>query len=490
MLQLPLPAFGAGDSQLRKWHEGPIRYIAVKDEVQEYKRLESDSARALFIERFWRRRDPTPDTLTNEYRQLFWERVQQANASFLDSTKPGWMTDRGKIWILYGPPTDIEDDPTLKTDGLPAAGVGLIRWIYEGRPGQRMDVNPIVVVPFVRDSGGEYRVSYDPELSSVFFDSDPYRKEWGSGIDRYLDMMNAQPRSQLSVMLDLGRMQEVPPQEQILLDRVETMEAYQTRPTVGRVDRYYNVDERELTVVLTLDLSETGEGEKPAIVARFVPLDATRQPRLLGEDSFRITEVGEKRLAQGRLALEPGDYTITAMVADPVKVETGLYRGNVKVPAPVERFRFSDVTWALELESLRYASLASHSEPYHVGPFRVVPSFDDVFRRGESIKLFFEIYSAVFPVSVSYQLQGREDDGSWVSLGRPSTLTQEAGAVGWELPTSPRWPLGQYRVVVEATDAEGKLIGREVPFTLIEADPPAPETASPVPGADSGTGAP
>ena len=109
LLQLPLPLFAAGDSELRKWHEGPIRYIAVKEEVQEYKRLEGDSARALFIERFWRRRDPTPDTLTNEYRQLFWERVQQANASFLDSTKPGWMTDRGKIWILYGRPDTIDN---------------------------------------------------------------------------------------------------------------------------------------------------------------------------------------------------------------------------------------------------------------------------------------------------------------------------------------------------------------------------------------------
>jgi len=470
---LQLPLLAAGDNELRKWTDGPIRYIAVKEEVKEYKQLESDAARALYIERFWRRRDPTPDTLTNEYRQLFWERVQQANASFLDSTKPGWMTDRGKIWILYGPPTEIDDDPTLKTDGLPAAGVGLIRWIYEGRPGQRMDVNPIVVVPFVRDSGGEYRVSYDPELSSVFFDSDPYRKEWSSGIDRFLDMMGAQSHSELSVMLDLGRMQEVPPQEQILLERVETMEAYQTVPVEGRVDRYYDADEHEQTVVLTLDISNAGQGEKPAILARFAPLDATQRPRLLGEDSFRVVEVGETRLAQGRLALAPGDYTITAMVADPIKVETGLFRGNLKVPDPVERFRFSDVTWALELESLRYASLASHSEPYHVGPFRVVPKLDDRFRRGESLKLFFEIYAANFPVTVTYQLQGREVDGRWISLGQPSTLTQEAGAVGWELPTSPRWPLGDYRVNVEARDADGRLISREVPFQLLEAEAPA-----------------
>ena len=107
----------AKSGDLKKWVEGPIRYISKKEEIKQFKSLDTDEGRAVFVERFWRRRDPSPGTLTNEYRQLFWRRVQEANNSFVDSTKPGWMTDRGKIWILYGPPTEIDSDPTLKTDG-------------------------------------------------------------------------------------------------------------------------------------------------------------------------------------------------------------------------------------------------------------------------------------------------------------------------------------------------------------------------------------
>jgi len=466
----PSPA-QENDADLEDWVNGPIRYIALKAEMQAFRALETDPARALFIERFWARRDPTPETLTNEYRQLFWERVQQANANFIDSPKPGWMTDRGKIHILYGPPTEIQEDLHLATDGLPAAGRGVIRWIYEGRPGQRMDVAPVVVVPFVRDAGGEYRVSYDPDLSSVFFDANAIREDQDRTTDKFLDIMGAQPVSSLSVMLDLGRMQEVPPQEQVLLERVETMEAYDTYPVRSRVDRYTYPGRNGNLTVLTLDIADTAAGEKPAIIARFAPHDATRQPRLLGEDSFRVWESDGIRVAQGRISLDPGSYTLTLLVADPIKVRTGLSKIGVEIPDGSGRFRFSDVAWASTLESLQYASLASHDEPYLVGPFRVVPRLDAAHRRGETLKLFFEVYDGAPPLRISYQLEGQEQDGRWVPLGQPSISEQEGPALAWELPTTRAWPLGRYRVRIEVTDAEGRLISRQVPFTLEEAEP-------------------
>jgi len=458
---------GETGADLKAWIDGPIRYIALKAEMQAFRDLDDDAARALFIERFWARRDPTPETLTNEYRQLFWERVQQANTLFMDSPRPGWMTDRGKIHILYGPPTEILDDPHLATEGLPAAGRGVIRWTYEGRPGHRMDVAPVVVVAFVRDAGGEYRVSYDPDLTSVFFDANAIRENANSEVERFLDMMGAQPTSSLAVMLDLGRMQEVPPQEQVLLERVETMEAYEAYVVHCRVDRYAQPDRERTLAALTVDISDTAPGEKPAIIARFTPFDATRQPRLLGEESFRVWETEASRVAQARIWLDPGAYNMTVLVADPIRVRTGLSKTTVEIPEVVERFRLSDVVWASTLESLDYASMASHDEPYLVGPFRVVPRLDEAYRRGETLRLFFEVYGASFPLNVTYQLQGKEQDGEWVDLGRPSVTEQEATALGWELPTTRAWPLGEYRVRIEVRDADGRLLSRQAPFTLV-----------------------
>ena len=78
-------------------------------------------------------------------------------------------------------------------------------------------------------------------------------------------------------MLDLGRMQEVPPQEQVLLESVETSEAYKTHPIEVQVQRYWHPRKQRTVVVVTLDVTDESVGEKSAIVARFAPLDATER---------------------------------------------------------------------------------------------------------------------------------------------------------------------------------------------------------------------
>ena len=62
--------------------------------------------------------------------------------------------------------------------------------------------------------------------------------------------------------------------------------------------------------------------------------------------------------------------------------------------------------------------------------------------------------------------RGRDDDGRWVSIGDPSSSEQSHRSQAWELPTSARWPVGEYRVRIEVMDAEGRLITAQAPFTL------------------------
>jgi GWxTD domain-containing protein len=469
-----LPALAHVEApDLEDWPEGPVRYIAEPEEIKAFRKLDTDAERALFIERFWSWRDPTPETLANEYRQMFWERVRDANRLFLDSHRPGWRTDRGKIYVLYGPPTTIEDRPDLDTGGLPAAGVGLIRWIYEGRPGGRADLNPVVVVPFVRDGGGEYRVSYDPDLASVFFDEQTVRNRGQQlPIHGMIEALGGPRQSELSVMLDLGRMQEVPPQSRILLERIETLEAYGARELAVAIGRYRHPEKPGVATVVTVDASHVVSGD-PAVIARFVPLDATRQVRMLGEDSFRVLDVGGRRLAQGRLVLEPGEYELTVMAVDPATALTAAHHGRLSASVGTAgELQLSDVVLAEQLESIDYAALASYDEPYQVGPFRVVPRLDRTVRRGEPVKLFYEIYGGKPPLRVSYQLEGRDDDGSWVALGRPSTGEQKLASQAWELPTSPQWPLGEYRVRISIEDGRGSRVEVETPFRLENAESP------------------
>lgn len=84
-----------------------MRWIISDEELKAFKQLSSDQERDQFIEAFWRRRDPTPDTMENEYREQHYRRIVFANEQF-GSFIPGWRTHRGRLYIMYGPPEDIE----------------------------------------------------------------------------------------------------------------------------------------------------------------------------------------------------------------------------------------------------------------------------------------------------------------------------------------------------------------------------------------------
>jgi GWxTD domain-containing protein len=463
MLQ-PIEYASQGSNDLARWWEGPIHYIAEKSEVKTFRGLGSDEDRALYVERFWARRDPTPGTITNEYRQLFWERVRDANDLFLDSHREGWRTDRGKIYVLYGPPTTIEDYIHLKSGGNMSTSPGILRWLYEGRPGGRTDVNPIVVVAFER-KGNEYKLSIDPKLNSVFFDQLAIEEETPS--QRIAERMFSTPKhSELSVMLDLGKMQEVPPQAQVILERVETIEAYRTRPVVAEVDRYSHPRRPGTIAVVTVDVTDDTPEVNPAIIARFAPHDATLETRLLGEDSFRFQPSEGRRLAQGRLLLDPGTYDVTIMVVDPMTALPGMARETIRTSDASEQMRFSDILWARELEPLRYSGLASHDEPFQVGPFRVVPRLDDAFCPGDVLRLFYEIYGGAAPYRITYTLEGLKAEDEWTALGRPSERVQQVAAQGWTLPTTDAWPVGAYRISIHVEDAEARSMTAQMPFSL------------------------
>ena len=94
----------------KDWLEKDVAYIITDEERKAFKKLTSDEERENFIEEFWRRRDPDPDTDENEYKEEYYERVAYANEHFASGI-PGWKTDRGRIWIMYGKPDERETHP-------------------------------------------------------------------------------------------------------------------------------------------------------------------------------------------------------------------------------------------------------------------------------------------------------------------------------------------------------------------------------------------
>src|SRR4030095_805967 len=86
---------------LKKWIDEDVAYIITNEERAAWKGFKTDEEREQFIESFWLRRDPTPDTIDNEYKDDHYERIAYANEHFASGI-PGWRTDRGRIYVMYG----------------------------------------------------------------------------------------------------------------------------------------------------------------------------------------------------------------------------------------------------------------------------------------------------------------------------------------------------------------------------------------------------
>jgi GWxTD domain-containing protein len=95
----------------QKWLDEDVRWIITDEEREAFKALSNDEERDAFIEQFWLRRDPTPDTVENEYKEEHYRRIAYANEHFAAGI-PGWKTDRGRIYIMFGPPDQIESHPS------------------------------------------------------------------------------------------------------------------------------------------------------------------------------------------------------------------------------------------------------------------------------------------------------------------------------------------------------------------------------------------
>ncbi|MGA7339878.1 MAG: GWxTD domain-containing protein [Terracidiphilus sp.] len=95
----------------KTWLNEEVPYIITDEERKAFMSLSNDEERDAFIEAFWQRRNPNPDSPENEFREEHYRRIAYANEHFA-AGKPGWKTDRGHIYIAFGPPDDIDSHPS------------------------------------------------------------------------------------------------------------------------------------------------------------------------------------------------------------------------------------------------------------------------------------------------------------------------------------------------------------------------------------------
>ena len=160
------------ESPYKQWINGPIGYLITPEERAAFRKLTTDDERDQFIEEFWRRRNPSPGSPENGFKEEVYRRIAYANEHF-SSGVPGWRTDRGHIYIMYGPPDEKTTHPSGGTyvanpNELPYTGIGAANtmttypfedWTYRYIPGIGENVELEFVDPTMT---GEYHLTMNP----------------------------------------------------------------------------------------------------------------------------------------------------------------------------------------------------------------------------------------------------------------------------------------------------------------------------------------
>src|SRR5271155_5052614 len=153
------------DSQYKKWLNEDVIYIITNEERSAFVHLQTNEEREQFIEAFWQRRNPDPDSPENTFKEEHYRRIAYTNEHFASGI-PGWQTDRGRIYLMWGPADEVDPQPSGGSwEGPPNEGGGetftyhFEDWRYRYLEGLGENVEIEFVDPTMT---GEYHLTMDP----------------------------------------------------------------------------------------------------------------------------------------------------------------------------------------------------------------------------------------------------------------------------------------------------------------------------------------
>ena len=490
----------------KRWLNNDVDYIITKEERDAFKRLTTDEERENFIENFWRRRDPDPDTEENEYREEYYERIAYANEKFTSGI-PGWKTDRGRIYITWGKPDSVESHPSGGSYDRPSyeGGGSTSTYPFEIWFYRHLDnVGDGIEIEFVDPTGSdEYRIARSPN------EKDALLYVPGAGLtmseqlglsnkaDRITGIANGsyygtraqdQPFERLTRIADLER----PPQ--VKFSDLQT--SLSDSPVIDknplgfdlRVDFFRQSEDRVIATFTvqadnkSLAFKGDGSGISTATINVFGKITAVSGKRSgIFEDSVTASATSDelnevktrKSVYQQAIALPPGTYKVDVVVRDVESGNKGIVNQGFTVPRyDDKKLSTSSMILATKLRSTDDRDIGGR---FVIGGAKVIPNLDGVFRRGQDIGVYLQVYNAGIDqttlkpaVDVSYVLtkDGKEilkQPEDWSGLSDSSQRLTLARL----LPTT-TLDIGEYEIKVITKDrtSVGQVIENKGKFTI------------------------
>ena len=417
-------------SVYKKWLDEDVLYIITDDERKAFKALKTDEERDQFIEQFWLRRDPDPDTPENEYIDQYYERIQYANEKFTSGI-PGWRTDRGRIYVTFGKPDEIESHPSGGTYDRPSYEGGgstttypFETWWYRYIEGIGSDVE----IEFVDPSGsGEYRIARSPDEKDALL----YVPGAGLTLAEQLGMSNKadriggyagqagqrgqlfgmrakdQPFERLQLLADLQRAPATKfPDLRVKAELPEI--ASDILPFSVRTD-FFRLGNETVATSFTIqfdhgDLSFKNQGGIYSAQVNMYAKLTSLSGRSAGsfEDTVQTGRFSEEQLPQAQaqksvyqknVALPPGRYKLDVVARDITSGKTGILHHSFEVPRYQEKqLATSSIILAATVESLDNRAIPAGQ--FIIGRYKVKPYVSAIYKPGQNLAMFLQVYDA------------------------------------------------------------------------------------------------
>ena len=410
----------------KKWLNEDVVYIITDEERKAFKDLQTDEERESFVEQFWLRRDPTPDTEENEFKEEHYRRIAYANDHYASGI-PGWKTDRGRIYIIYGPADEIDSHPSGGTYERPMEEGGgetstypFEQWRYRYIEG----IGTNIIIEFVDPTmSGEYHMTMDPSEKDAL----TYVPGAGLTLMEQMGMATKTQRFQNTDGTHLGQAFGGSSESMMEFSRLEQFSKLQKPPAVKFKDLeeavtskitfnilpmkvradFFPLTEASVLTNVTLQFEnkdmqfQSKDGVQKASVNVFGRVTTmTRRIVQTFEDTVTVDCPNEMLQAyaqrssiyQKNIPLPPGTYRLNVVVKDIVGGNMNNYETALNVPhVDNEKLMSSTIVLADLIEKVPTRSIGVGQ--FVIGTTKVRPRVTESFKRDEKMGIFLKLYN-------------------------------------------------------------------------------------------------
>jgi GWxTD domain-containing protein len=414
------------DSQYKKWLNEDVIYIISPEERSAFVHLTTNEEREQFIEQFWQRRNPDPDSAENTFKEEHYRRIAYTNEHYASGI-PGWKTDRGRIYIMWGPPDEIDSHPSGGSYDRPSNEGGgststfpFEDWRYRYLEGIGEDVNIEFVDPTMT---GEYHLTMDPsekdaltyvpgagltQMESMglasktdrFNNSDGTHTAYGPGGPT--EKQNEFTRLELN-----AKIQRAPPVKFKDLEAVVTSRVVKDQVKFDYRFDFLRITSDTVLVPITVQIPtrQLSFAEKEGVDSATVNLFArittlSGRPVQTFEDTVHRDvpaallqqSLSTSSIYQKAVPLRPGLYRLDIVLKDVNSNNVGVVNTRLAVPR-FEEDKLSASSLIIADQIQRVSAKDIGLGQFVLGDVKVRPKMDSAFLPSETMGVFLQIYN-------------------------------------------------------------------------------------------------